>query len=102
MNDLLWLTNHPLWGNVVGILIIQNPNTPKGLESQLSVKIRRILVELTHSTKLELRKLRRIQMDSGRASALELSEDSQQAGKFSGPQNLAFVSTLQRMNLGAL
>jgi hypothetical protein len=30
------------------------------------------------------------------------SEDSWQAGKSSGPQNLAFLSSLQRMNMGAL
>jgi hypothetical protein len=34
-----------------------NSNTPEGLESRFSVGIRRILAELPHSTKLELRKL---------------------------------------------
>jgi hypothetical protein len=33
---------------------------------------------------------------------LGYSEDSRQAGKSSGPQNLASLSTQQRMNLGAL
>jgi hypothetical protein len=50
----------------------QNPNTPEELESRLSVRIRRILVELPHLTKLELRKLYRTQTDFGRAFALEL------------------------------
>jgi hypothetical protein len=56
----------------VGILRSQNPDTPEGLESWLSVRIHKILVELPHSTEPELRKLRRTQTDSGRASALEL------------------------------
>jgi hypothetical protein len=47
-------------------------NTSERLESRLSVGIRRISAELPHLTELELRKLHRIQMDSGRASALEL------------------------------
>jgi hypothetical protein len=72
MNDLLRLTNHPLRGNVVGIPTSQDPNASKGLESRLSIGIRRILVELPHSPELELRKLRRIRMDSDRASVLEL------------------------------
>jgi hypothetical protein len=58
MNDLLWLVNHPLWGNVTSILTSWNLDTPQGLKSQLSVGIRRILVELFHLTELELRKLR--------------------------------------------
>jgi hypothetical protein len=72
MDDLLWLTNHSLRGNVAGIPTSRNPNTPEGLESWLSVRIHRIPVELPHSTELELGKLRRTRMDSGRASALEL------------------------------
>jgi hypothetical protein len=64
MNDLLRLVNHPHWGNIVGIPASQDPNTPEGLESQLSVRICRILAELPHSTELELRKLHRIWMDS--------------------------------------
>jgi hypothetical protein len=64
MNDLLRLVNHPLQGNVVGIPTSRNPDTPEGL--------RRIPAELPHSTKLEPRKLHRTQMDSDRASALEL------------------------------
>jgi hypothetical protein len=50
----------------------RNPDTPEGLKSWLYVGIRRILGELPHSTELELRKLHRTQMDSSRASALEL------------------------------
>jgi hypothetical protein len=54
MNDLLWLANHPFWGNVVGIPTSQNPDTPEGLESRLSVRIHKIPAELPHSTELEL------------------------------------------------
>jgi hypothetical protein len=50
----------------------QNPDTLVGLESRLSVGIRRIRTELSHSTEPELGKLRRTRMDSGRASVLEL------------------------------
>jgi hypothetical protein len=102
MNDLLWLENHPLWGNVVGILTSRNPDTPEGLESQLSIGIHRIPVELPLSTELELEKLRWTWIDSGRASALDLLHGLPEAGKSSGRQNLASLSTLQRMNLGAL
>jgi hypothetical protein len=66
------LINHPLRGNVAGILTSQNPNTLEGLESRPSVRIHRISAELLHWTKLELGKLHRTQMDSGRASTLEL------------------------------
>jgi hypothetical protein len=56
----------------MGILTSQNLDTLEGLESQLSVGIHRILVELTHSTEPELKKLRRTQTNSSRASTLEL------------------------------
>jgi hypothetical protein len=56
----------------VSIPTSQNPDTPEGLESRFSIGIRRILTELPHSTELEIKKLHRTQMDSGRASALEL------------------------------
>jgi hypothetical protein len=56
----------------MGILTSQDPGTPEGLESRLSVRIRRFAGELPHSTELELRKLPRSRMDSGRASVLEL------------------------------
>jgi hypothetical protein len=42
----------------VGIPTSQNPDTPKGLESRLSVGIHRIPAELPYSTELELGKLR--------------------------------------------
>jgi hypothetical protein len=57
MNDLLWLVNHPLRGNVAGIPTSQNPDTPKGLESQFSVETRRIPAELPHKTELEHEKI---------------------------------------------
>jgi hypothetical protein len=72
MNDLLWLVNHPLWDNVMGIPTSQNPDTLEGHESQLSIGIHWILAELPHSTELELGKLRWTRMDSGRAFTLEL------------------------------
>jgi hypothetical protein len=53
MDDLLCLANHPLRGNVAGILTSQNLDTPEGLESQLSVEIHRISAELPHSIELE-------------------------------------------------
>jgi hypothetical protein len=56
----------------VGILTSWDPDTPEGLESRLSVGIRRIPAELLHSTEQDLRKLCQIRMDSGRASALVL------------------------------
>jgi hypothetical protein len=56
----------------VGIPTSQDPDTLEGLESRLSVEIRRISAELPHSIELELRKLYQTQMDFGRASALEL------------------------------
>jgi hypothetical protein len=66
------MENHPFRGNVVGIPISQNPDTPKELKSRLSVRIHGILIELPHSTELELGKLHRIQTDPDRVSALEL------------------------------
>jgi hypothetical protein len=57
MNDLLSLANHPLQGNVAGILTSWNPDTPEGLKSWLLVRIHRIPVKHPHSTELELRKL---------------------------------------------
>jgi hypothetical protein len=55
----------------MGIQTSQDPDTPKGLESQLSIRIRRILTEVPHSTEVELRKLYRIRMDSGSVVVLE-------------------------------
>jgi hypothetical protein len=71
MNDL-WLVNHPLWNNVMGILTNQDPDTPEELKSRFFVGIPRIPTELPHSTQLELGELHWINMDSGRASTLEL------------------------------
>jgi hypothetical protein len=70
MNDLLWLANDPHRGNVVAMSTSRDPNTIEGLESRLSVGIHKIPAELPHSNELELRKLGRIWMDSGRASVL--------------------------------
>jgi hypothetical protein len=53
------MSDYPLQGNVAGIPRSRNPDTPEGLESRLSARIRRIPAELLHSTKIELRKLRR-------------------------------------------
>jgi hypothetical protein len=102
MNDLVWLANHPHQSNVTGIPTSQNPDTPEVLDSRLSIRIHRIPAELPHSTELELGKIIQpewIPLDLLRSSYFE---DSQQAGKSSGPQNLASLSTLQRMNLEAL
>jgi hypothetical protein len=41
----------------VGIPTSWDPDTPEGLESQLSIRICRILAELLHSTELKLGKL---------------------------------------------
>jgi hypothetical protein len=102
MNDLLWLVNHPLWGNVAGILTSRNPDTLEGLESRFSVKIHRIPAELPHLTELELNKLRWTWIDSGRTSAFKLLwwlPTSQEVLRSSEPR-LSLYST--RMNLGAL
>jgi hypothetical protein len=64
MNDLLWLANHPLRGNVMGFLTSRDPDTPEGPKSCLSIRICRISAELPHSTELELRKLHRTRLDS--------------------------------------
>jgi hypothetical protein len=105
MNDLLWLANHPLWGNVVGIPTSWDPDTLEGLESRLSVEIHRIPAELPHSTELDLRILHRIRMDSGTASTLELLRGLLTRWEVlqpSEPRLSLSLSTLQRMNFGAL
>jgi hypothetical protein len=56
----------------MGIPTSQNPDTPEGLESRLSIGIHRILTELPHSTEIELERRRRIRIDSSGASTLEL------------------------------
>jgi hypothetical protein len=72
MNDLLWLLNHPLRGNVASLPTSRNPDTQEGLESQLSIGIHRIPTKLLHSIELELGKLCQTRMDSCRAFTLEL------------------------------
>jgi hypothetical protein len=98
MNDLLWLVNYPLWDNVTGIPTSQNPDTPEGLESRLYIKIHRILAELSNLIELELGKLCRSQMDSGRASTLELLQGlptSREVFRPSEPRLSLSLSTLQ-------
>jgi hypothetical protein len=86
----------------MGIPTSRNPDTPEELESRLPVGIRRIPAELPHSTKPELRKLHRTQMDSGRASALELLRGLPTSWEVLRPSepHLSIYST--RMNLGVL
>jgi hypothetical protein len=86
----------------VSIPTSRNPETPEGLESRLSARIHRILVELPHSTKLELKKLRRTQTDSDRASTLEFLLGLPTSWEVLRPlePHLNLYST--RMNLGAL
>jgi hypothetical protein len=87
----------------MGILTSWDPDTPEGLESWLSVRIRRILEALSHSIELELRKLRRIQTDSDSASTLELLRGLPTSREVLQPSKPHLsLSTLQRMNLGAL
>jgi hypothetical protein len=43
----------------VGILTSQNPETPEGLKSQLSVEIHRILAELPHFNRASVLELLR-------------------------------------------
>jgi hypothetical protein len=102
MNDLLWLVNHPLRGNVVGISTNRNLGTLEGLESRLSV---RISTELPHSTDLATRPAWKTPSEPKWIVAELLhssySEDSRQARMSSGPQNLTSLSILQRLNLEA-
>jgi hypothetical protein len=86
----------------MGIPTSRNPDTPEGLESRLSVGIRKILTELPYSTEPELRKLCRTQMDSSRASTLELLRGLLTSWEILRPSepHLSLYST--RMNLGAL
>jgi hypothetical protein len=101
MNDLLWLVNHPLWGNVMGILTSQNPDTPKGLESQPSVRICKIPTEHPHQIEQELKNFVEPEWIPAELPRSSYSEDSWQAGKSYGPHYLAPLSTLQRLNLKA-
>jgi hypothetical protein len=102
MNDILCWANHPLLGNVMGITTSQNPDTTEGLESRLFIRTHRIPVEHLHSTKLELKKLRRTQIDSSIASVLELLHGLLKRREVLRPSEplLSLYST--RMNLGTL
>jgi hypothetical protein len=75
----------------------RNPNTLEGLKSRLSVGIHRIPAELSHSTELELGKLHCSERIPAELPHSTYSEDSRQAEKSFGPQNLASLSlsTLQ-------
>jgi hypothetical protein len=86
----------------VGISTSWNPDTPEGLESRLSVRIRKILAELPYSTEPELGKLHLTQMDSGRSSTLELLQGlpTSQEVLWSSEPHLCLYS--KKMNFGAL
>jgi hypothetical protein len=87
----------------VNIQTSPNPDTQEGLESRLSVRVRRILIELPHSIEPDLRKLHRAQTDFGRACALELHRGLLTSQEVLRPsEHHLSLSTLQRMNLGAL
>jgi hypothetical protein len=81
----------------------QNPDTVEGLESRFSVGIHRISAERPHSTELELTKLCRTRMNSGRASTVELLRGLPTSQEVLWPSEPHLsLSTLQRMNLRAL
>jgi hypothetical protein len=86
----------------MGIPTSQNPDTLEELKSRLSIEIHRIPVELPHSTELELGKLRRTQMDSGRAFALELLRGLPTSQEVLQPSEPRLFLYSTRMNLGAL
>jgi hypothetical protein len=73
----------------MGILTSQDPDTPEGLKSWLSVRIHRIPAKLPHSTELELRNSIKPKRILAELPCSSYSEDSRQAGKSSGPQNHA-------------
>jgi hypothetical protein len=79
----------------MNILTSQNPDTPEGLESRFSIGIHRIPAELPHLTKLELKNSVEPKQIPTELPCSSYSEDSQQAGKSSVPQNLTSLSTLQ-------
>jgi hypothetical protein len=80
----------------VGIPTSRNLDTLEELKSQISI------TELSHSTELDFRKLRRTQMDSDRASVLELLRGLLTNREVLQPSEPPSLSTLQRLNLGAL
>jgi hypothetical protein len=103
MNDLLWLVNHSLRGNLMGISTSQNPDTPEGLESRFSVRICRILAELPHLTEPEFGKLCRTRTDSGGAFMLKLLWGFQTSWEVLRPSEPHLsLSILQILNLEAL
>jgi hypothetical protein len=102
MSDLLWLANHPLRGNVVGIPTSRNPDTLEGLESQLSIGIHRILAELLHSTEPELKKLCWTWMDSQSFRARATLRTPDKPGSPPALKTLSLSLYSTRMILGAL
>jgi hypothetical protein len=86
----------------VGISTSQYPDKLEGLESRLSGGIHRISAELPHSTELDLKNTIESKWVPTELLCSSFSEDSRQTEKSFSSQNLASLSTLQRMNLGAL
>jgi hypothetical protein len=86
----------------MGLPTSHYPNTPEGLESRLFVGIHRILAELLHSIELELGKLRRTQIDFGRAFTLELLRGLPTSQEVLRPSELRLSIYSTRMNLEAL
>jgi hypothetical protein len=78
----------------VGIPTSRNPNTPKGLESRLSVRIYKILAELLHSTDQSSENSvepERILAELPRSSYEEGSQQGYEEG--SGPQRITTLLT---------
>jgi hypothetical protein len=90
----------------VGILTSQNPNTPEGLESQLSVRIHRILAELPHSIDYYLENSIKPERILVELPCSSYEEASRQVGRPSIPQSLATLLTRLRLattlRMGAL
>jgi hypothetical protein len=81
----------------VSILTSWNLDILEGIKSRLSVGIHRIPAELPHLIELELGKLRRTQMDSSRASTLDLLQGlltSREVLRPSEPRPSLSLSTL--------
>jgi hypothetical protein len=87
---------------LVRVVHCLGPQTPKGLESQLFVRIHIIPVVLSHSTEPELRKLHQTRMDSGIASVLELLRGLPKSQEILQPSEPRLSLYSIRMNLGAL
>jgi hypothetical protein len=64
---------------------VRTPTSPKVLEERLSVGIRRILIELLHSSKLEPRNPVEPQRILAELSRSSYEEGSRQAGRPSSP-----------------